>query len=151
MKKIIAAILLATVASSSAYAAKADDFTKGSEKATCESSAIQMSRLREAKDIEEGYKNIVIQYMAFYLPASNKCFAAIIEVYKHEDSLWLRRSVIDPVNRELFALFKSNTAETDMICEFKIDGVRAHCLDSDDFDRLARDNLGINTSLPKKN
>ena len=67
--------------------------------------------------------------------------------FSQDGTVWTRRSIIDPINRTLYALFKEDKDAKSILCQVKIDGVLANCADSDDFERIAKKNFGIDISL----
>ena len=120
----IALVAALAAPSPSALAAKAH-----SEEALCKVATTKLGELRYKQDTEQGYTEVFVAQTSFYNASTNKCFATMIEVYRQDGFRWLRRSIIDPISRKLYALFRSNTEETDKSCEFLIDGVRAQCID----------------------
>ena len=140
MKKTATLALAALLAASPAMA-------DNSREALCKSTTSMLREDRQKKDLKEGASYAFVASRAEYNATSGKCYGILIEFFTQDGTVWTRRSIIDPINRTLYALFKEDKDAKSILCQVKIDGVLANCADSDDFERIAKKNFGIDISL----
>lgn len=113
---------------------------------SCELASKMFMYDRHFFDLKEGSDSATVLSRSVY--KNKKCYAVMIEFYNKQGKLWNRRAIFDPLERELYALFQQADGEEAFTCAIKVDGERARCLGSVDFERVVQKNYGLDAGLP---
>lgn len=112
----------------------------------CELASKMFMYDRHFYDLKEGADSATVLSRSIY--KNKKCYSVMIEFYNKQGKAWHRRTVFDPLERELYALFQQANGDELFTCAIKVDGERARCLGSEDFERAVQKRYGFDVKLP---
>lgn len=113
---------------------------------TCDLASQVFMYDRQYTDVKEGATAATVLARGIY--KNDRCYTVMIEFYKKNGRVWHRRTVLNPMERELYAIYQQADGDESFACAVKIDGEKAHCLGVADFERVIQKHYGFDATLP---